>query len=81
MQNNKLSQYTWSKRNFDPNSKEDLLEYKYFLENRKWQDRCPFLVEWPFLSVQHMITTKIIDEHFNKIIESMEKNEILDTVE
>ena len=45
---------------FDPSSKNDLREYKYFFENNKWRDCCPFWLEWPYYSVPDMIKDKII---------------------
>lgn len=71
MMSNKISDHVWSKRHFDPNSKDDLLQYKYFLDHNKWQKNCPFTLEWPYLNVQEMIRNKIIDSHFNKILESV----------
>jgi len=70
MDSNKISHTIWPKRQFDPTSKNDLVEYKFFLANNRWQKNCPFVLEWPFLNVQEMIRSKIIDKHFDKIFES-----------
>lgn len=56
------------KRNFDPNSKEDLLEFGYFLDNNKWRIPCPFNLEWPFLNIPEMIKSKIVNTHIKKIV-------------
>jgi len=68
--NFKLSHKIWQKRFFDPSKKEDVLEYKYLLENSKWRDNCPFILEWPYLTVTDMIRTQLIDYY----IESMAKD-------
>lgn len=48
------------KVNFDPNKKSHREEYKYFLQNNTWKNRvCPFLSEWPHLSVDSTIKDKI----------------------
>jgi len=66
----KLSHKIWQKRFFDPSKKEDVLEYKFLLENSKWRDNCPFILEWPYLTVTDMIRTQLIDYY----IESMVKD-------
>jgi hypothetical protein len=64
----KLSHTIWMKRYFDANSKEDVVAYKYFLENGRWKDRCPFILEWPYLTVTDMIRTQLIESHIDKMI-------------
>jgi hypothetical protein len=49
-----------SRRSFDPNDKEDLQEFNYFLQNRKWKTVCPFFLEWPYLTIPDMIKDKIV---------------------
>ena len=66
----KLSHKIWQKRFFDPSKKDDVLEYKYFLDNDRWKTNCPFILEWPHLTITDMIRTQLI-EHY---IESMAKN-------
>ena len=66
--NFKLSQHVWPKRLFDAKSKEDIKEYAYFLKNNKWRDNCPFIVEWPHLTVTNMVTTKLIDAYIDKML-------------
>jgi hypothetical protein len=39
---------------FDPSKKEDLLELKFFKDNGKWKNGCPFYVEDPFIEVPAM---------------------------
>ena len=53
------------KKNFDPNNQNDLVEFKFFLENNKWKDVCPFFLEWPHLTVPDMIKEKIVRNLLN----------------
>ncbi len=66
--NFKLSHMVWTKRLFDAKSKEDIKEYAYFLKNSKWRVNCPFIIEWPHLTVTNMITTKLIDAYIDKMV-------------
>jgi hypothetical protein len=48
------------KRVFDVTDKNDLKIYKNYLRTRSWgRDGCPFVAEWPWLSVPDMIAHKI----------------------
>ncbi len=69
----RVSSHIWPKREFDPSDATDLIEYKYFLENSSWKNGCPFIVEWPFLSVIDMIKHKIVFRHIDKIISTNKK--------
>jgi len=64
----RVSSQVWQKREFNPTSKVDLQEYRYFITHTKWKDGCPFILEWPFLNVLDMIKHKIIYCHLAKII-------------
>jgi hypothetical protein len=64
----KLSHVIWEKRYFDANSKNDIAMYKYFLENGRWKERCPFILEWPHLTITDMIRTQLIDVHINRML-------------
>jgi hypothetical protein len=66
----KLSDASWQKRHFDPHSKNDIKEYDFFLKNDRWQNKCPFFVEWPYLSITEMIRTKLIDTHIKSMIKN-----------
>ena len=65
----RLSHHVWQKRYFDPYSKEDITEYKYFLDNNRWKNRCPFMLEWPHLTITDMIRTRLIEAHINRMME------------
>ena len=64
----RLSYHTWSKRLFDPSSKKDLKDYHFFLKNQRWEVNCPFILEWPHLTITDMIRTKIIDHYIDKMV-------------
>ena len=66
----KIGHVHWPKRYFDVDSKDDIKEYKFFLDNSRWRDNCPFNLEDPHISIPDMIRTKLID----KYIDSMIKN-------
>jgi hypothetical protein len=50
------------KRKFDINSKADVEIYKSFLETNSWKitGSCPFVVEFPYMTVPDMIKDKLI---------------------
>ena len=58
----KLMKHLNSKREFNPNSKEDLRVFKTWIETRSWgNEGCPFEIEWPWNSVPDMIQYKIAE--------------------
>ena len=69
----RVSHAHWPRREFDPTSVEDLGEYRYFLQQQKWRDNCPFILEWPFLDVMQMIEHKIVRQHLSSIIKTSTK--------
>jgi hypothetical protein len=46
------------RRKFNPADKKDLLELKYFKENNKWKNRCPFILEHPYIEIPAMCDHK-----------------------
>lgn len=58
------------RRFFNPFSKEDVGEYKFFLEKNRWKSTCPFELEWPFLSIKDMIQEKLISSHLDTIVKN-----------
>ena len=71
----KLSHKIWQKRFFDPSNKSDVKEYKFFLDNDKWKNNCPFILEWPYLTVTDMIRTQLIDHYIDIMVnKSLERN-------
>lgn len=65
-----LSHRTWNRRFFDATNREDVAEYKFFLENSRWTNNCPFELEWPFLNINDMVRTKLIEAHINLILKN-----------
>jgi hypothetical protein len=48
------------KKLFDAGNKNDLSVFKSFMETGKWMSKgCPFILEWPYLTVPDMIKDKI----------------------
>jgi hypothetical protein len=48
------------RKTFDVNNREHLNEFKFFIENERWTDGCPFMLEWPHTSIPDMIKDKIV---------------------
>lgn len=46
------------RRLFDPSKKEDLRELKFYVENLKWKDGCPFYLEYPWEEIPAMCKDK-----------------------
>jgi hypothetical protein len=69
----RVSHAHWPRREFNPASVEDLNEYRYFLQQQKWRDTCPFILEWPFINIMQMIEHKIVRKHLNAIIKTETK--------
>ena len=42
------------RRNFNPESEEDLMELGFFVKNKKWKNGCPFHLEFPYSDVPAM---------------------------
>ena len=58
---NKLNQTILLKREvFDPSNAGHIEEVKYFMNNNRWKDICPFFLEWPYLTIPDMIKDKIV---------------------
>ena len=58
---NKLNQSILLKRQvFDPKNTAHIEEVKFFMDNNKWKDICPFFLEWPYLTIPDMIKDKIV---------------------
>lgn len=49
------------RREFNPASKQDLQELKFFKTNNKWKDGCPFLLTDPFIEVPAMCNSLYTD--------------------
>jgi hypothetical protein len=69
LQKFKVSNAVWQKRVFNPQSKQDLMDYKFFLENSRWGKNCPFELEWPHLTITDMIKDKLIEQYLDTMLD------------
>jgi len=68
----RLSEHYWTKRIFDPADSIDLKEYQYFLKHSRWKDGCPFVMEWPHLTVTDMIQKKLVSHYLSSMISQVQ---------
>jgi hypothetical protein len=59
--------FTMRRRYFNPAKKQDLLDLKYFKENGKWKDGCPFILEEPYLEIPAMCEAKYSSYMLSKL--------------
>lgn len=53
-----------NKRKFDVNNKKDIEAYKIFLTNQRWGSSCcPFVLEFPYLTIPDMIKDKMMNKY------------------
>ncbi len=55
------------RREFDPSSKKDLEEFKFFKKNGKWKNGCPFFLEDPFVEIPAMCESKFTNHMLDKM--------------
>lgn len=55
-----LEQIHRKKRFFDVKSKVDLDEARHFFQKHAWKNGCPFILEYPYMTVPDMIKDKMI---------------------
>ena len=53
-----LYKYAQKRRYFDPSQRDELVEFKFFKENFRWRDGCPFYLEWPHSDIVSMCDSK-----------------------
>lgn len=56
------------RRQFNPGNKKDLLEFAYFRKYNKWQNGCPFFLEWPYADIVSMCLAKYTDHEFADLV-------------
>jgi len=57
-----LDSFVKTKRLFNVNSKEDISVFTEFIKKSAWGPNCcPFILEFPFLSVPDMVKSKIVN--------------------
>ena len=55
------------RREFNPANVKDLHELKFFKENNKWKEGCPFYLEDPFVDIPSMCESKFTAYMLNKM--------------
>jgi hypothetical protein len=60
---NFIARHTKNRREFNPNKKEDVAEYRYYIKNAQWENGCPFWLDWPYLSIPEMIKDKLVKSY------------------
>jgi hypothetical protein len=55
------------RREFNPANTKDLHELKFFKENNKWKEGCPFYLEDPFVDIPSMCESKYTSYMLNKM--------------
>lgn len=53
-----LHRFAQRRRYFDPSSRDDLMELKFFKQKGKWKAGCPFYLEAPFYDTITMCDKK-----------------------
>lgn len=66
------------KRYFNPDNIEDLVEYHYFINNGTWKDVCPFMIEWPRVSIPDMISERILQRHMATILDTLRNDKLIE---
>lgn len=51
----------YQRHQFDPSNKDDLKVARKFLHDNKWDNGCPFHLEWPYADIPYMLKTKITE--------------------
>lgn len=49
------------RRKFDARNKADVEAFAKFRKHNKWENGCPFFLEWPFLDISAMCLSKFTD--------------------
>lgn len=57
---NKIQNWNiYQRRLFEPSSNEDMKVVRRFLHDNKWENGCPFYLEWPYMDIPSMLKDKI----------------------
>ena len=65
---------------FNVSNPEHLKIYNKFLKTKRWQEGCPFDLEWPYTNIPVMIERKIIDFYLDEIILNVNCAELAKTI-
>jgi hypothetical protein len=58
------------RRDFDPTKKDDLLELRYFLDNNKWRNGCPFRLVGEFSEIPYQCLVRFAKAKLPKPVET-----------
>ena len=56
-----LNQFAQKRVVFDPANPEHLAQVKFFIDNKKWKDGCPFYLQHPYLEIPAMVANKFLE--------------------
>lgn len=56
-----------TRSSFDPTNVDHLKEFKYFVENRRWRNKCIFILEYPWQDIPTMCYEKYAKETLKAI--------------
>lgn len=65
------------KRYFNPENEQDLMEFHYYVLEGTWRDTCPFMIEWPRVSIPDMIGEKILRRHMGTILDAIRAEKLI----
>ena len=77
---NFIERHKMNKRTFNIHSTDDVNEFEYFMQNKRWKDACPFHLDWPYVSVVEMIKDQIVHQ-FLKMEKTKDKKFSFDELE
>lgn len=46
---------------FDPENKTHLSELKFYIDNKKWKNGCPFYLEHPYVEIPAMVAQRFLE--------------------
>lgn len=46
---------------FDPANKAHLAEVKFYIDNKKWKNGCPFYLEHPYVEIPAMVANRFLE--------------------
>jgi hypothetical protein len=72
----KLSLYHYGKRRqFDPESLDDIVELKFFRDNGKWREGCPFILDTHHVNIPMMCLDRFVDRALSVATKRTKKDE------
>jgi hypothetical protein len=56
-----LNQHRQQRVVFDPKNKAHLAELKFYIDNKKWKNGCPFYLEHPYVEIPAMVAQRFLE--------------------